>query len=72
MKYLKIKVFLIHILQRLKILPMVWYKSELKLAELKAIETMKKLKPYIPEYNIETLKFEISPKKGDSKFSSER
>jgi hypothetical protein len=40
---LQIKVWFIHILQKLRILPKVWYESELKLAGIKAKKTMKNL-----------------------------
>ena len=44
-KILEIKVFVIHCLQRIKILPMKWYKSELQLATLKG----KKIKRFFDE-----------------------
>ena len=37
-RYLIIKVWIIHLLQRLKILPNIWYASEIKLAKIKGRE----------------------------------
>jgi len=43
MKRLKIKVWFLHLCMKLSLIPKVWYKSELDLAELEAEKLMKVL-----------------------------
>ena len=42
-RYLIIKVWIIHLLQKLKILPNVWYASEIKLAKIRGSELVDSL-----------------------------